>query len=93
MKERIFRRLCAAGLAGLLPLAATSSSAEGETLQFPTPAAAGEHCPGEVIVWVDLETHVFYYRGQDRYGSTKQGAYMCQRDLKGGGFKPNRSGR
>jgi len=93
MMERIFRRLCMVGLVGLPLLAAVSSPARSDTPQFPTASAAGERCPGEVVVWVDPTTRVYYYRGQDRYGSTKQGAYMCQRDIKGSGFRPNRSGR
>lgn len=91
--ERIFRRL-RAGLAGLLPLAAAVAPAPAaDTGQYPTRAAAEEHCPGEVVVWVDLDTRIYYYRGQDRYGATKAGAYLCQRDVKAAGLRPNRSGR
>jgi hypothetical protein len=93
MKERIFRTLRAGGLAGFLPLAAAASPTPNDNQQYPTRAAAEEHCPGEVVVWVDLATRIYYYRGQDRYGSTAQGAYLCQRDVKGGGYRPNRSGR
>lgn len=92
MKGRIFRKLYGVGLAGLLPLAAVSA-ADAEDIRFPTRAAAEEHCPGQVVVWVDLETRIFYYRGQDRYGSTKSGAYLCERDVKGAGYRPNRTGR
>ena len=93
MKECTFRRLRAAGLAGLLPLAAPPSAAEADSAQYPTRAAAEEHCPGQVVVWVDLQTRIFYYRGQDRYGSTKTGAYLCERDVKGLGYRANRTGR
>jgi hypothetical protein len=92
MKECTFRRLRAAGLAGFLPFAAVSA-ADADDIRFPTRAAAEEHCPGQVVVWVDLETRIFYYRGQDRYGSTKSGAYLCERDVKGAGYRPNRTGR
>jgi len=92
MQDRIFRFLYGAGLAGLLSLASIAA-AKADDIQFPTRAAAEDHCPTEVVVWVDLETRIFYYRGQDRYGSTKSGAYMCERDVKGGGYRPNRTGR
>ncbi len=93
MQERTFRKLRAAGLAGFLPLAAVPSATLAETVQYPTRAAAEEHCPGQVVVWVDLETRIFYYRGQDRYGSTKTGAYLCERDVKGLCYPVNRTGR
>ncbi|HLZ65351.1 MAG TPA: hypothetical protein VKQ29_03915 [Aliidongia sp.] len=92
MKRRIFRRL-RSGLVVFLPFATAASGAFAEGAQYPTRAAAEEHCPGEVVVWVDLQTRIYYYRGQDRYGSTKTGAYLCQRDIKGAGFRPNRTGR
>jgi len=92
MRDRTFRFWRGAGLAGLLTLAATSTAA-ADDIQFPTRVAAEEHCPGQVVVWVDLETRIFYYRGQDRYGSTKSGAYVCERDVKGAGYRPNRTGR
>lgn len=91
--ERIFRMLRAAVSAGLLPIAGAAPATSAENPLYPTRAAAEEHCPGEVVVWVDLETHIYYYRGQDRYGATKTGAYLCQRDVKAAGVRPNRSGR
>lgn len=92
MKGRTFRKLRTFGWAGFLPLAAIAAAAADDT-RFPTRAAAEEHCPGQVVVWVDLETRIFYYRGQDRYGATKSGAYLCERDVKGAGYRPNRTGR
>ncbi|GGF26368.1 hypothetical protein GCM10011611_35530 [Aliidongia dinghuensis] len=93
MQEHFFRLLRAGGLAGFLPLAAVAAPPPSDNSQYPTRAAAEDHCPGEVIVWVDLDARVYYFRGQDRYGSTKRGAYMCQRDVKSGGYRQNRSGR
>jgi hypothetical protein len=93
MQERIFRMLCVAGLAGFPWLGALAAQPQGTAPQFPVRADAEAHCPGEVVVWVDLATKIYYYRGQDLYGSTKQGVYACQRDVKDAGFRPNRSGR
>jgi hypothetical protein len=93
MRIGIFRMLCAAGLAGLLPHGAVAAKAGGDAPQFSKPAEAAAHCPGEVVVWLDLATRIYYFRGQDLYGATKQGAYACQRDVKDAGFRPNRSGR
>jgi len=90
MLDSTLRTWLAAGLAGLLPFTAATAA---DDIQFPTRAAAEEHCPGEVVVWVDLTTRIFYYRGQDRYASSKSGAYLCERDVKAAGYRPNRTGR
>jgi len=93
MRDRIFRTLCVAGLTGFLPLCAMAAPTQSAVPQFAARADAEAHCPGEVVVWVDLATRIYYYRGQDLYGATKQGAYACQRDVKDAGFRPNRSGK
>lgn len=94
MTRRQVRTLWLAALAGLPSAAIAASQATPASVpQFSARADAEAHCPGEVVVWVDLATRIYYYRGQDLYGSTKQGAYACQRDVKDGGFRPNRSGR
>jgi hypothetical protein len=93
MRKSIFRALCAAGLASSLPVGVLAAPTQSSAPQFSTRADAETHCPGEVVVWVDLATRIYYYRGQDLYGDTKQGAYACQRDVKDAGFRPNRSGR
>ncbi len=90
MKQSIFRTVRMGGLAGSLFSVAT---AQADSAQYPTRSAAEETCPGQIVVWVDLQTRIFYYRGQDNYGSTKTGAYVCERDLKGLGYRPNRTGR
>jgi len=90
MPKRTVRHWLVAALAGSLPVAAATAA---DDLQFPTRPAAEAHCPGEVVVWVDLTTRIFYYRGQDRYASTKSGAYLCERDVKAAGYRPNRTGR
>lgn len=89
MQQRIFRNWCVAGLVGLLPCAAAAADAP----QYPTKAEAEERCPGQVVVWLDPQTRTYYYRGQDLYGSTKSGGYVCERDVKGAGYKPNRTGK
>jgi hypothetical protein len=31
-------------------------------------------------VWVNLSSKVYHYRGYKDYGTTKKGAYMCEKD-------------
>jgi hypothetical protein len=41
---------------------------------FPIAQEAQQHCPDDLIVWLDLPTRTYHYRGQRWYGSTKNGA-------------------
>ncbi len=39
---------------------------------------ARQHCPRDVIVWLDLQNHVYYLNGQRWYGRGKNGAFACK---------------
>ena len=49
----------------------------GPLANFPTAQEAQQHCPTDLVVWLDLPTRTYHYRGQRWYGSTKSGAYVC----------------
>jgi hypothetical protein len=48
---------------------------------------AEQHCSGDLAVWLDLPSRIYYYRGQQRYGATKGGAYVCRNEAKGAGMR------
>ena len=48
--------------------------------EFATEAAAKAHCPTDVVVWVNLDSKIYHYAGASRYGKTKKGAYMCEKE-------------
>ena len=77
----------------LLAMAGAALAATAEAPLFASEAEAEQHCPTDIIVWVDAATRVYYYRGQNLYGSTKTGGYACRKDLVGHGYRPNRTGR
>jgi hypothetical protein len=77
----------------LLATARAVLAAQTEATLFTSEAEAEQHCPTDLVVWVDAATRVYYYRGQNLYGSTKTGGYACRKDLIGHGYRPNRSGR
>lgn len=54
---------------------------------FPTQKEAEQHCPGDLVVWLDPASRIYYFRGQQRYGATKGGAYVCRDEAKGGGMR------
>jgi hypothetical protein len=58
---------------------------------FPTAQEAQQHCPDDLIVWLDLPTRTYHYRGQRWYGSTKNGAYVCRNEAKKAAMRATRS--
>jgi hypothetical protein len=57
---------------------------------FPTAQEAQQHCPDDLIVWLDLPTRTYHYRGQRWYGATKSGAYVCRNEAVRAGMRATR---
>jgi hypothetical protein len=55
--------------------------------QFSTEAQAKSHCPSDTVVWANLQSKVYHYSSNKNYGNTKSGAYMCEGDTAGAGFR------
>src|SRR5262249_11714383 len=55
--------------------------------QFPTEAQAKARCPSDTVVWVNLDSKVYHFAGTRNYGTTKSGAYMCERDATAAGSR------
>jgi hypothetical protein len=64
------------------PKAAAAATGAGE---FAAEAEAKAHCPSDTVVWVNTKSHKYHYSGHKSYGTTKQGAYMCEADAKAAG--------
>jgi hypothetical protein len=47
---------------------------------FSTEQLAKQHCPTDTVVWLNLQSGVYHYKGQRWYGNTKSGAYVCQKE-------------
>jgi hypothetical protein len=55
--------------------------------QFPTEAQAKASCPGDTVVWANLDSKIYHYAGYRYYGTTKQGAYMCEKNTVAAGLR------
>jgi hypothetical protein len=44
-------------------------------------------CPLDTVVWVNLDSHIYHFKGNSNYGNTKKGAYMCEKDATGAGSR------
>lgn len=74
------------------PPATTSPSTQTSA----APTGAGQHatemqaklrCPLDTVVWVNLDSHIYHFKGNRNYGNTKKGAYMCEKDATGAGSR------
>jgi hypothetical protein len=52
----------------------------GQPQLFPTEQTAQQHCPADNIVWLNLRTDIYHFKGQRWYGRTKSGAYVCKQE-------------
>lgn len=51
-----------------------------EAGQFADEASAKARCPSDTVVWVNLPSKVYHFAGTKSYGTTKRGAYMCEKE-------------
>ena len=65
-----------------VPSAPAAGTALPRTNQYKTEAEAKGRCPSDKVVWIDLDSKMYYSSGQAAYGKTKTGAYMCEKDVK-----------
>jgi hypothetical protein len=61
--------------------------------QFQSEQAAQMHCPGDSVVWLNLPTGVFHFKGQRWYGRTKNGAFVCQKEAVKEGDRGTKNGQ
>jgi hypothetical protein len=66
--------------------AATATAATGAN-EFPQEALAKAHCPTDTVVWANLDSKIYHFSGTKSYGTTKEGAYMCEKDALGQGVR------
>jgi hypothetical protein len=62
------------------PSPATKSDATLDAGQFADDASAKARCPTDTVVWVNLPSKVYHFAGTKSYGTTKRGAYMCEKE-------------
>jgi len=55
--------------------------------QFANESDAKASCSGDTVVWVNIGTKVYHHAGTASYGTTKRGAYMCEKETAAAGFR------
>ena len=73
------------------PVAPRPAAAPTGAGQFTTEAEAKARCPADTVVWVNTKSHIYHLAGTRSYGTTKQGAYMCEADANAAGDRASKS--
>jgi hypothetical protein len=79
-------------VAGTLAIASALPAAATVTL-FSTEELAQKSCPSDVIVWLNLPTHIYHWKDMRWYGNTKSGAYVCKKDADENGNRGTLNGQ
>jgi hypothetical protein len=79
-------------LLALLACACFFSAAALALEQFQSEAEAQMHCPKDSVVWLNLPTMIWHYKGERWYGNTKHGAYVCEKEAAAEGARGTRNG-
>lgn len=80
-------------VAFLVPGPAVALSPTAPLANFPTEAEAQRHCPADTVVWLNLPTGIYHFRGERWYGRTSSGAYVCEVEADRAGMRATRNGQ
>jgi hypothetical protein len=72
---------------------AVAQSPTAPLATFPSEEQAQQQCPADTVVWVNLPSGIYHFKGERWYGNTKSGAYVCQREADHGGDRATRNGQ
>ena len=60
---------------------------------FDTESAAQAHCPKDIVVWLNIPSGIYHYKGERWYGRTKHGAYACEKEAIKAGDRASENGQ
>jgi hypothetical protein len=60
---------------------------------YSTEEQAQQHCPSDVVVWLNLPTHIYHWKGMRWYGNTNNGAYVCKKEADENGNRGTLNGQ
>lgn len=60
---------------------------------FASEDAAQGHCPRDVVVWLNVPSGIYHYKGERWYGRTKHGAYVCEKEAIAAGDRASENGQ
>jgi hypothetical protein len=69
------------------------AATDGPLTVFPSEEQAQQHCPRETVVWLNLPTHIYHFKGMRWYGQTRNGAYVCDKEADKAGNRATINGQ
>jgi len=72
---------------------AVGQSSIASLATFTSEQQAQQHCPTDAVVWLNLPSGIYHFRGERWYGNTRSGAYVCQREADRAGDRATRNGQ
>jgi hypothetical protein len=54
---------------------------------------AGMTCPDDRLVWCNIPSHIYHFKGERYFGCTKTGKFFCEHDAVHEGCRPTRNGQ
>ena len=53
---------------------------------FRTEEQAQAHCPKDIVVWLDPQSGLYYFKGNGSYGRSNAGRYACRAEADAAGM-------
>jgi uncharacterized membrane protein len=66
---------------------APSTTTTPKAGQYASEGEAKSKCSGDLVVWANTKSKIYHFAGNRNYGSTKSGAYMCEREATAAGMR------
>jgi hypothetical protein len=79
--------------AAVLLACAEDTWAEWPLSLFRNVEQAQRHCPTDHVVWLDLQSRIYYVPGQRRYGRGGTAAFVCREEARRAGDRRSLLGR
>ncbi len=79
--------------AALIVLLVVGTALGQEMTTFTSEQEAQRHCPTDTVVWLNLSSAVYHFKGERWYGRTKRGAYVCKTEADKNGERATQNGQ
>jgi hypothetical protein len=60
---------------------------------FQNEAQAQAHCPQDKVVWLNLSSGIYHFKGQRWYANTNHGAFVCEKEADKTGSRATENGQ
>jgi hypothetical protein len=75
------------------PIASAPDVQAAGAQRFQFEAEAKQHCPADTVVWLNIPTHIYHFKGMRWFGITKAGAFVCRKEADAEGDRPTQNGQ